>query len=196
MPTLDLDMIAELISPTIASFLRSWREGMTEEDYNRLLKPLIPRLVGTKGDIALELRRSWMAIDWLVRECAPAWLHFAGLTENASALRSAGEIKNSESANRAFQLLLAARQKALDFSIAIKKAGYLVPEPRWDAARASAVYAARNAAQASVGYLAWIAAWYVAVFTAVAASGKNLRPTVELLQASALNLVKRMIEAK
>lgn len=55
-------------------------------DDRQMLKPLIPRLVGTKASKAVEEKRAGMATDWLARECAPAFLRLAGLTDHAEAL--------------------------------------------------------------------------------------------------------------
>lgn len=63
----------------IAAFLRSWNDTLGDDDRNRLLKPLIPRLVGTAAGPEVEDRRVWMSLDWLVREYTPAWLRAAGL---------------------------------------------------------------------------------------------------------------------
>lgn len=78
--------------PVISAFLRSWNDALpTNADRDRLLKPLVPRLVGTRNK-ALEERRSLLAADWLVRVNTPAWLRLAGLTVHADALASLPEI--------------------------------------------------------------------------------------------------------
>jgi hypothetical protein len=50
-------------SPVIAAFLRSWNDSLGDEPRNRLLKPLIPLLVGTKASDEVEEKRSYMALD-------------------------------------------------------------------------------------------------------------------------------------
>ena len=133
-------------SPVIGAFMRVWNDGLNEDDRNRLLKPLIVKLVGTRGSKALENRRATMAADWFIRVQTPAWLRLAKLDKHADLLASMPEIT--------------------DFS----KAPSLMP----------ALTAERTDA-----YAAWAAA--------VDAAGDALRPTVEALQASALELVERMI---
>ena len=65
----------ECASPVIAAFLRSWNDNLpTDEDRQRLLRPLVPLVIGTRADNATELWRSYMALDWLVRVHTPAWL--------------------------------------------------------------------------------------------------------------------------
>src|SRR5262245_64601994 len=78
--------------PVISAFLRTWNDGLNDADRNRLLKPLIPRLVGTRGSKAVEERRSMMAADWLIRTHTAEWLRLAGLTAQADALASLPEI--------------------------------------------------------------------------------------------------------
>ena len=83
----------ECACPIISSFLRSWNDALpTDADRDRLLKPLIPKLVNTRGDKALEEKRALMAADWLVRVNTPAWLRLAGLTTHADALSALPEI--------------------------------------------------------------------------------------------------------
>jgi hypothetical protein len=82
----------ECACPVISAFMRAWNDGLSADDRSALLRPLIPRLVGTRGSKALEARRSLMAADWLVRTHAPAWLNLAGLTAHADALAELPEI--------------------------------------------------------------------------------------------------------
>jgi len=139
----------ECACPVISAFLRSWNDSLrTDADRDRLLKPLIPKIIGTRNK-DLEERRSLMAADWLVRVHTPAWLRLAGLTKQAESLEQLPEI------------ISMAQIPSIKGPI----------EPvRQDA------YAARDAARD--------AAW------------AKLAPTVANLQASALELVERMIGAK
>jgi hypothetical protein len=145
------------VSTTIGAFLRSWNDGMNDTD-RQMLKPLIPRVIGTAGTPEQELQRSWMALDWYCRVSAPAWLRLAGLITEAEAIEATAPIIDSASAKAAQASLNTARDAAY-------KAG------------------------AAAGDAAWAAAWAAAG----AAAGAKLRPTVETLQASAIDLVERMI---
>src|SRR6266566_1323819 len=52
------------VSRVITAFMRSWNDSLREdEDRNRLLRPLLPMILGTVSDDAMEIRRGWMAID-------------------------------------------------------------------------------------------------------------------------------------
>lgn len=79
--------------PVIGAFMRAWNDAISEDaDRTRLLGPLIPRLVGTRGSTALEVRRSTMAADWLIRTHTVAWLRLAKLDSQADLLAALPEI--------------------------------------------------------------------------------------------------------
>ena len=126
-------------SPVIGAFMRVWNDGLNEDDRNRLLKPLIVKLVGTRGSKALENRRATMAADWFIRVQTPAWLRLAKLDKHADLLASMPEIT--------------------DFSKAPSLMPALTAE-RTDAYAAWAV--AGDAAGAVAGAVAWFAAWHAA----------------------------------
>ncbi|MGH7722080.1 MAG: hypothetical protein ACRENL_04485 [Candidatus Dormibacteria bacterium] len=84
-------------SPVISDFLRVWNDAMNDED-RQMLKPLIPRLVGSNASKAMELRRSHMALDWYIRVSASAWLRLALLDAEADALGALGEVTDATSA--------------------------------------------------------------------------------------------------
>src|SRR5262245_2190574 len=65
------------VCPVLAAFGRSWNDALDVETRQRL-KDYIPQMIGTAGD-GNEDRRAWMCVDWLTRECAPA---FFDLTES------------------------------------------------------------------------------------------------------------------
>lgn len=145
----------ECVCPVIAAFARNWNDSLSDEDRNRLLKPILPRLVGTRATKAVELRRSWMAVDWLVHESAPAWMDLTeSLKGHAAKLRALPAIDCATAAGLAQVTLNEARSAS---------------DAAWAAARAAARAAAWDAAK------------------------KALAPTVTAQQASALDLLERMI---
>ena len=156
-------------SGVIGRFVQSWNDAMNDED-RQMLKPLLPRCVGSAGSPEVERWRSWMALDWSCRVSAPTWLRLAGLAAEAEALDALPPIVDAASVRKAQVALTHARRPA----------GDAARDAAWDAARA----AARDAA----GDAAWDAAW--------AAAWAALRPTVVKLQASALDLVGRMLAAQ
>jgi hypothetical protein len=207
----------ECASPVLGAFLRSWNDSLSNED-RQMLKPLIPRLVGTKASKAVEEKRAWMATDWLARECAPAFLRLAGLTEHAEALEGLAALTTTKRAEKAQPKLAAAGAAAgaaaraaagaAARDAALAAARDAAWAAAWDAARAAAWdaawVAAGDAAWAAARAAAWDAAWAAAGdaagaaarAAAGAAARAALEPTVKQLQQSALLLVERMIEAK
>ena len=149
--------------PVLTAFVVSWNDGLPTDDRDRLLKPLIPSLVGTRSTKAVEQRRATMAADWLIRVHTPAWLRAAKLESQAVALESLPEITDFAQCPSLMPTLNAVRKDA-----------------------AAAGDAAWDAAWAAAGDAAWAAAW--------AAAWDALKPTTERLQASALDLVRRMID--
>jgi hypothetical protein len=211
--------------PVISAFLRSWNDGLpSDAERNRLLKELIPSLVGTRNQ-AVERKRSLMAADWLIRTHTPAWLRLAGLIAQAERLEALPEITDMAQYPSLKGPIEAVRQDAYAAGAAAWAAAGAAA---WAAARAAAGAAAwaaaRAAARAAAGAAAWAAARDAAGAAARDAAGaaagaaagdaardaagaaagdaardaaeKKLAPTVEHLQQSALALVKRMIEAK
>ena len=78
-------------SRIVGTFLRQWNDVLPD-DQRQELRQYIPRLVGSAGTPEQEERRSWMALDWLVRVQAPAWLRLAGLTVQADMLAGMAEV--------------------------------------------------------------------------------------------------------
>src|SRR5204862_189506 len=116
------------VSPVIGQFLRSWNDSLSDSD-RQMLKPLIPKVVGTRTSADDEQARAWIATDWLARECAPAFLRLAGLTERAELLDALAPLRATKRAREAQPRLAAARDAARDAA--------------WDAARAAAGAAQR-----------------------------------------------------
>lgn len=85
----------ECACPIITKFLVSWNDALpTDADRDRLLKPLVPSIVGTKANAATESMRSKMAYDWFLTVYTPAWLDLAGLKSEAQALRDNPSLEN------------------------------------------------------------------------------------------------------
>lgn len=62
-------------SPVISAMLRSINDGLPDDaSRNRLLKPFIPKLVGSIASDAVEERRAAMAADWYARTYVPTIL--------------------------------------------------------------------------------------------------------------------------
>jgi hypothetical protein len=137
----------ECVSPVIAAFLRNWNDSLPDEDRGRLLRPYITKAIGTRGTKAQEQKRAWMATDWLARECAPAFLRTAGLTEHAEALEKLAAITTTKRAEAAQPTLRAARAAATDAATDAATAA------AWAAAWAAARAAAWDALEPTVNQL-------------------------------------------
>ena len=197
----------ECASPVIGRLLQSSNDAL-DDDTRQSLKPYISRLVGSRGSEDQETQRSWMAFDWLVRVHTPAWLDAAGLTEHADALRHLPTIDSPEVAAQSSPAIRAARNAAGDAAWAAARdaAGAATRDAAWDAAWAAAGDATRDATRDAAWDAAWAAArdaagdaaeaaaWAAARNAAGAAARDALRPTVVQLQASAHDLVDRMIK--
>jgi hypothetical protein len=175
----------------IASFLRSWNDGITDaETRTRLLAPLVVRLVGSRSTKTVEQRRAYMALDWLVREQAAISLEqVPALVSYARSLRDLPEI-TAATVGDAVEPIRAAGAAARD---AARDADW---DADWDAARAAAWAAARDAARAAARAAAGAAAGDAARAAARAAAGERLASLVADAQQSALGLVDRMLSVQ
>ena len=202
-------------SPVISEFMRSWNDTLPDEDRNRLLKPYVTRLVGTAASAEVEDRRAWMALDWLVRVHAPAWLRLAGLTDQADRLAGLPEFVAGMDVPSIRPIIDAVRQDAAAAGDAAwaaawaaagaaardaarAAAGDAAGAAARDAARDAAGDAAGDAARAAAGDAAGAAAWAAAGAAAGAAAARaaaweRLKPVVDELQPLALALIDRMI---
>jgi len=207
-------------SPVVSAFLRSWNDALSDADRDRLLPAAVwvPRLVGSRGDPATEERRAYLALDWLIRVHTPAWLDLVpSLATHAEVLRALPEVVDLAGAQASKNVMDAAGATAWAARDAARDAAWAARSPSgrvasvidqtihaWeasgDSAVASAGDAARDAARDAGLRVAWAAAGDAAWAAAGAAAwdagyaGSALRPTVEALQASALDLLDRMLK--
>jgi hypothetical protein len=188
--------------PVITAFMVAWNDGLPNDaERSRLLLPLIPKLIGTRGDKELEARRATMAADWFVRVQTPAWLRLAGLNTEADALASFPEITSFEKTPSIMAPLNAARSAAEAAWSATRSA---TRSAAWSATRSAAWSAAdsatRSAAWSATRSAAWSAAdsaaWSAARSAAWSAAWSALEKTTSELQQSALALCERMIAAQ
>ena len=202
-------------SKVIGTFLRSWNDGMNDTDC-QMLKPLIPRIVGTAASREVELARSRLALQWMIRVHLPAWLDLAKLTNHASNLRTCQDcdidtfvIAAGNAADAALDAAMdatwdgtwdatwfAARDEATwdaTWFAARDAARGAAWVAAWVASRGAARDEVWGAARDEVWDVAWDAARVAAWDAARVAAQSTLRPIVVELQKSALYLVDRMI---
>lgn len=133
------------VSPVLRAICIALNDALDDEPRQRL-RPYLARTIGTAGD-GLDEARSWMAMDWLVRVYAPAWLAPARLDDAAGELRSLAPVLDQCALKAALPALEQARRDARGARIAARTTP-------WAAARA----AARETAWGCAGAAAWAAA--------------------------------------
>ena len=205
----------ECASSVLRRFTINLNDSWSQEQRQKLI-PFLPRMVGTAGD-GQDEARSCLALDWLIRTYTPAWLDLAGLTVEAQELRdlrrivdmvtaeAAGPVVRnaSDKAAAAYAAGAAARAAArVAARVAAGATGAAAGAAADAAARAAAGAAAAAAARAAARAAADAAgAAYATGAAAEAAAGAAARAAadaaggaVETLQASALELLDRMID--
>jgi hypothetical protein len=98
------------VSPGLRSFCVALNDVLGNRERQRL-RPYLTRTIGTVDD-GLDPTRGWMALDWLVRVCAPAWLEVAGAGDAAHRLASQTPIASSSDLTSARHELDVARRDA------------------------------------------------------------------------------------
>lgn len=107
---------------TLTAFCISLNDNWTEEQ-RQALKPYIPRLVGTRGPIELEIRRAWAMVDFVIRVQRPILYDAAGLPDAAAQLRALPEISNEAAARAARAALDARAARAARDALAARAVG-------------------------------------------------------------------------
>ena len=110
--------------PVLGAFMRAWNDDLPEADRDRLLRPLVRRLVGSRSTPEVEARRSWLAMDWLVRTHAPAWLQLVpALVPHADVLTDLSPIMDAQTATAHQSTFNAARDATEDAAGSAARAG-------------------------------------------------------------------------
>ncbi len=200
-------------APTVSPVIRAYGIALNDAwdaEQRQTLRPYGPRVVGTAGD-GQDEARSYLALDWLVRTYTPAWLDLAGLTTEAQSLRDLRRIVDRVTTEAATLPINDAKTKAsAAYSAARSAAGSAARSAAYSAARSAAYSAAGSAAYSAAGSAAYSAAgsaaYWAARWAAYSAAGSAadsaaysaaysaLKPTVTILQASALDLLDQMID--
>ena len=99
-------------------FARRWNDYLKTKDRQKM-KPYIRLVIGTAGDGFGE-RRSWMIIDWCVRDVLAVYCDARNLKDFARELKGLPEIRDWEAAKRVSDVLFAlARDLARDLARAL-----------------------------------------------------------------------------
>jgi hypothetical protein len=88
------------VCPVIAAAMRAINDRLDDADRQQLV-PYLQRVIGTRGDAALERRRGFAAADWAVRVAAPRALRACGLADAADRLASLSPVVDVSTARTA-----------------------------------------------------------------------------------------------
>ena len=183
-------------APSIAAFIRTWSDGLPQAERDDLIRPLLPRLVGTRGSEALERRRVARVADWLVRTHVPAWFHLAKLIVEGDELANLPALQDIGDLASLCDQFKRARKRAAVANLTLRQTGSEVRNAAWDAAHRAAWVTVRHALEAAgprVLAAGWDAA-HAAAYAAARAYGKApLEPTRRALQETARELVEDLI---
>ena len=102
----------QCVCPVLGAFGRAWNDGLDEEARNRILKPFLPRLIGTRSTPAVQDARAFMAADWAVRVYTPVWLRAANLDDEAAQLEGLPALSSVKLCKAAMPVIAVARKKA------------------------------------------------------------------------------------
>ncbi|PQZ82100.1 hypothetical protein CQ031_01400 [Microbacterium sp. MYb40] len=115
----------QCVSPVLGSFGRALNDALPTDKRQELV-PLIPRIIGTRGD-GKDERRSYLALDWLIRTHLPTFLDLA-IPDEATKIRALQPITDLATAEAAGPVVRAAGDAA----------GAAAWDAAWDAARDAA----------------------------------------------------------
>lgn len=91
--------------PVLAAYVRACNDTLSDAARNRLLRPLVPLLVNSRGDRALERCRGLGVVDALVRVQVPFVLARRGRHEEAALLAGLPAVADDESLRAAWRAL-------------------------------------------------------------------------------------------
>ena len=124
-------------SPVLRRFVIGLNDRW-DDTQRQKLAPLLPRMVGTAGD-GKDERRSFLALDWLIRTYTPAFLDLAGLTAEAQELRQLRRIVDLVAAKEAGPVVRTANAKAAAAWDAAGAAAWDALKPTVETLQASAL---------------------------------------------------------
>ena len=189
----------QCVCPAITSFLRSWNDGLPDDERNALLRDLIPKVVGTRSTRDVEWSRALLALDWLVRQYLPAWLRLTHHAESAVAFEATPTpgLSDIDALRSKLESLSSRLTGDVDAPVSHDRHWLVIPATAGTAARAvvrdaiwSVGWGRQGFAAAGAANDALTCAGFAA---AIAKDHPDLLETRRHLQQSAKDLVQRMI---
>lgn len=191
-------------SPSIAGLLRIWNDSLPPGWQDKLLRPLILKLIGTNQGEEAENARRRIFLDWLRRIYLPLWLHAGGWEEQAELLsREVSESWQKEfrkiwvwSGDRKTEIVqaLSSREKE---QVLDKAMDLLAPTP-WAWAMIGVPPGVGVFARGSLERDSMELVWRLVqrVIWLVAAEGVDLAPHALLAEQATLALVEKLIKGE
>lgn len=187
------------VSLVIDTFARYWNRALkSDAERDRLLKDLIPLMVGTRTTQVDDYTRALMVMDWMVREFAPAWLDLvSALATHAAALRAIPPVKSwgiLEAQITVIANAATSAKNAIPEGIRRDIAG-VAGANEWDAtgtAGAAGIVTWAAAPNAHAWFVAWEATRNATKAGIRNASRADIEKTTTKLQESARDLIRRM----
>ena len=183
------------VSPVLAAFGRVWNDSMRSNQERAELLPYIPLLINTPSTLEVDLYRSYMALNWLVRVFTLRWLRLAGLSDSATTLEQLPPLLKRQTIRESLPVVVAVRAAVRNATW--DAAIYAVRDAARDAARAAAMDAAReetmDAAREETMDMVRDAIWDASVTIAKGVGERALEPTVQVLKQDAHRLFHAMI---
>lgn len=196
--------------PVIIMFMHNWNNSLpNDEDRKRLIEPLIPLVGFSLSTQAVQERRMYMALDWLVRVYTPKWLDMVPAlrddAENLRRLEEISDVKSAEDSKRPLHIAdynalkedaggWATRQvsQATRGAAAARAAQQTTIAVQWNAEGHEKALATWDSAWDTAGSAAFSATLVASWVAAEDATGAAAKATTTLLQTSAVDLVKAM----
>jgi hypothetical protein len=182
------------VSPVLGIFGRDLNDCL-DDAKRQHLKPMIFGMLNTAGD-GLDEVRGYLALDWLTRTYAPAWMELGNMPAVAAELRATAPVVNLATARKVGAIIQSnARRASIDADNA-QSAG--LSGAHWATtggiARSAAEVATTVVASAGAEACAWLAAWRGVWAIARAAPADRRLAAADQLQDSAIELFAAMVK--
>jgi hypothetical protein len=150
---LDIDASSDAVPDCVCPVIGKLVIGLNDvsDDYRRQIVPILPRILNTRAELAVTVKRAFAVADWAVRVVAVVALRSADLNEQADSLVKLDPIADEKAASYAAR----AASYASDAARAASYASYAASDASYAASYAAraASYAARAAAISPVAIL-------------------------------------------